>query len=292
MVIVFFICLIRLAAVEMALHGAVSQTVRQAAANIRPVELALSQAEEHLPSTDDIPSLASLPGIDAVADKLAQWLPSPAGALLKAGLTGDWKPVQDAAATEIGRSVVEPLLRREADTAMLDPDLLKLYSLSLPDLKGGEDPYLRIGAEYTFKLGFPFTKQSIALRQQAEERVWISDAVPAPRGDGETEGQANANIQIVSILPDPLRPGNTARLTVLTDPGASLDLSVRYKSGLSQAKHLGEATADSDGKLEWTWLVSGNTTPGVWELTVTAADGTSVSRHFVVRKKGAEQPSD
>src|SRR5690348_3035736 len=79
MVILFFICLIRMASVEMALHGAVSQTVRQAAGNIRPVELAMSQVEAHLPSSGKLDSIQELPGVDAVADKLKEWLPAPAG---------------------------------------------------------------------------------------------------------------------------------------------------------------------------------------------------------------------
>ncbi|MFC5648321.1 TadE/TadG family type IV pilus assembly protein [Paenibacillus solisilvae] len=291
MVFIFFICLIRLSAVQMALHGTLSQTVRQAAANIYPVELAYNKAVSSMPPAAE-PSgagtgalaAAPLPGIEMVADKLEGWLPSPAGRLLAAVLEGDWKPVVDAAATEIGRSVVEPLLRHEADRAVLNPELLRLSRLSLPDLKGKTEAYIRIEAEYTFKLGFPFTKRSLTLREQAEERVWVSDPVPANR-DGEGTDSTHAQIQIVSLEPDPLRPGNKARLVVQTDPGRILNLTVTYKSGRSQAKHVGEVSADASGKAEWTWLVSGNTTPGVWELSVSAADGTTVSRHFVVEKK-------
>ncbi len=289
MVFVFFICLIRLSAVQMALHGTVSQTVRQVAANIYPVELAYNKAASSMPTTTEPPTKPSaeqMPGIDIIADKLEEWLPSPAGPLMAAVIKGDWKSVIDSAATEVGRSIVEPLLRHEADQAILDPELLKLKRLSLPDLKGKTEAYIRIEAEYTFKLGFPFTKRALVLREQAEERVWVSDPVPANRGSADTDTES-AHIQIISIAPNPLRPGNKARLIVQTDPGRSLNLVVNYKSGQSQAKHVGEATADDTGKAEWTWLVSGNTTPGVWELSVTAADGTKVSRHFIVEKKSA-----
>lgn len=137
MVIIFFICLIRLCSVQMALHGAASQTVRQAAANIRPVELASHYLSEQLPSSE--PSSPSafqppLPGIPLVAEKLEDWLPAPAGLLMTAMLTGDWKPVQDAATTELARAVIEPMLRQEADQSILEPDQLKLSLLSLPDL--------------------------------------------------------------------------------------------------------------------------------------------------------------
>jgi hypothetical protein len=284
MVIIFLISLIRLASVQMALHGSASQTVRQAAANFRPIELAYEQLAPHLAAMGELPTLQPLPGINGVADKLEHWLPAPSGPLMAAVLRGDWKPVQNAAATEIGRSVIEPMLRHEADKEILDPSQLRLSNLSLPKLKDNAEPYIRIEAEYTFKLGFPFTKRSIVLREQAEERIWVSDAVPAMRGEGNPD-LSHANIQIVSIEPEPLRPGRRARLIVLTDPGRSLDLAVDYKSGRSKAKHLGKAAADTNGRVEWTWLVSGNTTPGVWELIVTADDGTKVARHFVVEKQ-------
>lgn len=290
MVFIFFTCLIRLSAVQMALHGTVSQTVRQAAANIYPVELAYNKAASSMSNTTESglsSSVQPLPGIELVADKLGEWLPSPAGPLMAAVIKGDWKSAVDVAATEVGRSVIEPLLRHEADQAILDPELLKLSRLTLPDLEGKAEAYVRIEAEYTFKLGFPFTKRSIVLREQAEERVWINDPIPANRDSGETDN-TRAHIQIVSIEPDPLRPGRRARLIVQTDPGRTLNLVVNYKSGRSEAKHVGEAAADETGKAEWTWLVSGNTTPGIWELSVTAADGTTASRHFVVEKKKIE----
>lgn len=45
MVFMFLICIIRLSMVQMALHGTVSQTVREAATNIHPVELAMGKCK-------------------------------------------------------------------------------------------------------------------------------------------------------------------------------------------------------------------------------------------------------
>ncbi|SEN85730.1 TadE family protein [Paenibacillus sp. OV219] len=293
MVFIFLICFIRLSMVQMALHGAVSQTVREAAANIHPVELAM---EKFTPSDDadgeavaeeensQSSTLAELPGISIVADKLESWLPSPSGPLLAAALRGDWKPVQDAAATEIGRLIVEPLLIRAADTSVLEPEQLHLSKLSLPDLKSKQDAFMLIEASYTFKLGFPFTKKAIVLKEQAEERVWVSDPTPSLSGNASTAGLTDP-IQIVLVEPTPLRRGNKARVVVKTTPGRSLSIEVIYKSGRSVAKHLGNTNASDDGMAEWTWLVSGNTTPGVWEIVVTSSDGGKAARHFVVEKK-------
>nr|WP_274649195.1 hypothetical protein [Paenibacillus humicola] len=287
MVILFFIFLIRMSAAEMALHGAVSQTVRQAAADIRPAALAVKQVSDRMPDSSE--RLVPLPDIGEAAGKLAGWLPDPAGPLFSAISRGEWKQtLQDYAATEIGRSVVEPMLGREADKTVLNPDRVRLSKLSLPDLKDGAEPYIGLEAEYEFMLGLPFTKRSIVLREQAEERAWIADSAPAPSYEAESDG-SKARIQIVSIAPNPLRPGRNAHVTVKTDPGRTVSIEVRYKSGLSTAKHLGDTAADSEGAAEWSWLVSGNTTPGVWELTVSANDGTKVSRHFIVEKSDSGQ---
>ncbi|NBD27661.1 TadE/TadG family type IV pilus assembly protein [Paenibacillus glycinis] len=326
MVILFFICLIKMNAAQMALHGAVSQTVRQAAANIHPIELAVidgssggeDQPESELGSSgengkdspsvgdgtdspnggvqqeaDSSPSGAAgtasmrdepLPAVRFLADKLEDWLPAPSGPLLAAALKGDWKTIQDTAAATVGRPIIEPMLRREADAAVLDPERVRLSKLSLPDLKNKSDLSLMIEAEYSFRLGFPFTKKTIVLREQAEERVWTPDPVPAPRGDAGADSE-HAPIQIVTIEPSPVRPGNKARVVVKTTPGRSLSIQVIYKSGHSVAKHLGDTVTDQEGLAEWTWLVSGNTTPGTWEIVVTASDGVSAARHFVVQKK-------
>lgn len=280
-ILCLFIVLIRLCAVQMALQSTASQTVRQIATHIRPADLAFQKASSSIPNLGSI----SLPLPDwggKIAAEAAEWLPAPAGALASAVLEGNWQPVKDAAATEIGRMAVEPLLLQFADEAVLEKDRLKLSRLSLPDLKEKEKPYLTIEAEYTFPLSMPFLNKKIVLREQASERVWVNDSLPAK---DQTASAEMIPIQIVSIQPVPLRPGNRATVVALTSPGASASLEVKYKSGTSEAKHLGSATADANGYVQWTWLVSGNTTPGTWGLTATSASGEVVSMHFNVVKK-------
>ncbi|WP_336788227.1 TadE/TadG family type IV pilus assembly protein [Paenibacillus sp. MMO-177] len=280
MVLLLFLMMIRLCAVQMALQSAASQTVRQIATHIRPADLTFQKASSSIPDLGSI----GLPLPDwggAMAKDAAGWLPAPADALASAVLEGSWQPVADAAATELGRGAVEPLLRQFADEAVLEKERLSLARLSLPDLKEKRQPYLTIEAEYEFPLSLPFLNRKIVLREQASERVWVSDAAPAKEN---AAGDATS-IQIVSIQPVPLRPGNKATVIALTSPGASASLTVNYKSGTSTAKHLGSATADANGYVRWTWLVSGNTTPGTWELTATSASGDAVSMHFNVTKK-------
>jgi len=284
-VIVFFIFLIQLSAVQMALHGATSQVTRQVAAHIYPIALAIEEANDAMPKGLQSPSSAPLlPGVTTLADALARWVPEPAGPMLAAATKGDWKALSNLAAAEAGRVMLEPLLKRAADPGLLDPDGLRLYKLSLPDLPSNTDPYVRIQAEYVFPIRLPFVSKTIILREQAEERVWLADTVMAPR-DGALGDDDQDVMQIVAIEPEPLNPGRKAKLILRTASGKRVTLSVQYKSGTSKAKHLGEATADENGYIEWSWHVSGNTTPGIWELEATAENGKKIGRHFVVQKR-------
>src|SRR5690606_1831710 len=79
-----------------------------------------------------------------VAASAAEWLPEPAGLIVSSALRGDFRPLQNLAATELGRTIVEPLLREFSDQAILSPDRLTLAWLTLPDLNKNNEPYLAI----------------------------------------------------------------------------------------------------------------------------------------------------
>ncbi|WP_114383375.1 TadE/TadG family type IV pilus assembly protein [Paenibacillus prosopidis] len=287
-VLLVFVVLIRLCAAQMALHSAASQTVRQIAVHIHPANLAWEQAAASKPLS--APVIGQLSSWSEIAAEAAEWLPAPAGGLVSSALRGDFRPLQNMAATEIGRTVVEPLIREFADKAIIDPERLRLQLLSLPDLTKSDEPYLAIEVEYDFPLKLPFYGKPIVLKEQAAERVWVSDAAPARYG--MESGTDNViPLKIVSIEPTPLRPGRKATVIVKTSPGAAVSLGVMYKSGSSKAKHLGAASADANGFAQWTWHVSGNTTPGVWQLTASEAanPNNQVSMHFVVEKSSESQ---
>lgn len=288
LVLLVFVVLIRLCAVQMALHSAASQTARQIAAHIHPANLAWEQAIASNPLP--LPTSMQLSSWSEIAAEAAEWLPAPAGGLVSSALRGDFHPLQNMAATEIGRTVVDPLIREFADKAIIDPERVKLQLLTLPDLQKNNEPYLAIEVEYDFPLKLPFYGKPIVLKEQAAERVWISDAAPGRYGM-ESGAEDVIPLQIVSIEPTPLRPGRKATVIVKTSPGAAVSLGVMYKSGSSKAKHLGVAAADANGFVQWTWHVSGNTTPGVWQLTASEAANLNnqVSMHFVVEKSGGSR---
>lgn len=279
--------IISMCAAQMALQMTASHSVRQIAAHIYPIELARVQLDGNA-SSEAVAERQPLPDWSQAAADIAEWLPEPAGKLVSSVLRGDWKPLQNVAATELGRSIIEPFVRQYANPYLLRADRISLDYIALPDLKHKEDPYIAIALMYEYPVRLPFYNKPIVIKEQAYERVWVSDVMAATYGMDDDDGDI-LQLQIIAIEPSPIRPGNKATVIVRTEPGAVVSLGVNYKSGASKAKHLGEATADENGYVEWTWHVSGNTTPGIWELTVEGVNKPgSVSKHFSVEKKQPE----
>jgi hypothetical protein len=82
---------------------------------------------------------------------------------------------------------------------------------------------------------------------------------------------------VVSVT-SPISHGANATLTAKTTPGAQCTITVNYKSGPSTASGLGAKTADNLGNVSWTWKVGANTTPGTWQIVVTAtSQGSTVT---------------
>ena len=92
-------------------------------------------------------------------------------------------------------------------------------------------------------------------------------------------------IRIVSLT-SPVSPGDDASITIQTAPNASCSITVIYKSGPSRARGLFPQSADSRGRVTWTWRVGTRTTPGRWPIIVTCSAGGrqgTLETAFVVR---------
>ena len=97
--------------------------------------------------------------------------------------------------------------------------------------------------------------------------------------------QDELSLQIVSVT-SPVSPGANATLVAQTISGANCDIDVYYKSGASTAQGLYPKTADSSGRVSWTWKVGTRTTPGNWQIVVKASYGgktVTQSTYFTVR---------
>ncbi len=85
-------------------------------------------------------------------------------------------------------------------------------------------------------------------------------------------GTSDLAVAFTSVT-SPIGAGNVATATVQTAPGASCTITVAYKSGRSTAKGLDPKIADANGRVRWSWLVGGNTTPGSWPIDVACTLG-------------------
>lgn len=75
-------------------------------------------------------------------------------------------------------------------------------------------------------------------------------------------------------LETPVRRGQTATISIATNPGIECSLTVQLKSGPSRAQGITEQQADENGIVTWSWTVSRQTTPGVWPVTVKCGEQT------------------
>lgn len=90
----------------------------------------------------------------------------------------------------------------------------------------------------------------------------------------------------VMSLTLPVSPGGDASITIQTAPNASCSITVIYKSGSSRAQGLFPQSADSRGRVAWTWRVGTRTTPGKWPIIGTCSAGgrqATLETAFVVR---------
>lgn len=83
---------------------------------------------------------------------------------------------------------------------------------------------------------------------------------------------ADLPVTVVS-LSSPVAPFSDAIVEVRTTQGATCRITVRYKSGPSQAKGLIPKTADNGGRIVWQWRVGSSTTPGRWPIEVVCEKG-------------------
>lgn len=277
----FLIFMVQTALISMALHGVLSQTVRQAAGAWYPVSLAIEEVKGTSAYEQADKWSGKLTKVGETIDKIGPWLPSPAREWARQAARGEWSAERQGA-----RLAFEQWIKPYIDESVLDGSRMRLSTVELPDDSDRSRAYLTLHAEYTLPMRVPFIGTKLVLSQTARERVWVGGSATNARLPDEDAEELQ--VEFVSLEPNPVRPGRKATLVIRTKPGASVDLSVIYKSGQSQAKHLGAAVAGDDGIVSWTWHVSGRTTSGQWNLKVTGAGQEGQWEHaFEVRSASA-----
>jgi hypothetical protein len=106
-------------------------------------------------------------------------------------------------------------------------------------------------------------------------------SAPATQSTNQTIAASRAS-GVTFVAANGANPGGYASITVQTTPGA--ECSIRYVTPhgtISQAKGLENQTADSNGKVTWTWKIGSKTEPGTGSVTVTS-NGASVTAQIQV----------
>lgn len=276
LLVFFLLFLVKTSIIMMALHGALSQTVRVAASAWYPITLI--QSDDSRQEGEQDPSFSDkLSGARETIDVFGEWLPSPIGDWATNLSAGEWSPESEAA-----KLALRQLVLQLADAQVLEANRLRITDVDLPKENNAAEAFLTLKAEYRLPLRFPWNGQPLIVHASAKERAWIGGSpsrATLPDANGDM-----LDIKFVSLEPNPVRPGRKATLTLQTRPGATLNLSVIYKSGQSQAKHLGTAVADGYGRISWTWHVSGNTASGEWTWAVRGEGGAVYSQLFQVAR--------
>jgi hypothetical protein len=278
MFVFFLIFIVKTAVISMALHGALSQTARQAASAWYPISLGLEQARSSELNQQVERLNENWLKVRETVNAYGKWLPSPMKEWAEQATSGSFSLEQQSA-----KLAMSQLMKQFVDNRALDATRINLASVGLPDEDDKKNAFLTLEAEYILPYQVPFLGRKLVLRESARERVWIGGSPSLSRI--EESGNDAFSVIFVSLEPNPVRPGRKAKLVIRTKPGTIVDLSIAYKSGLSQAKYLGSATADASGTVSWTWHVSGRTTPGQWSWQVSNAEGGKWQQTFQVAGK-------
>ncbi len=292
MVVFWFVFLVHMTLLSGQLHAAAANAVKQVSAHIYPVAIAVESRSGQGTTTENgsftwrMPSLA----LEEWAEQYAANLPAPMSTWVMDSVRKGEEPLQELKAKTseaVLDPVVKPLLRPFLQGTLLEEERLHVSRVTVPDLKTGKQPYFGIEVSYELPLKVPFTGQRMVLQTRAEERLWIGDTGELEPGGGSGDGQTG-QAAVVLAKPNPAYAGHRATIQAQVAPGSSAKLTVYYKSGVSQAKYLGEATADEKGQIAWTWLVGGNTTPGTWSFVIETEEGLRTTDTFEVASPRSE----
>jgi len=278
---VFYVVIMAISA-QMTLQHIASQSAQKLANYMHPAGLAADYLNERLNANEQASFGDATEGVSELVYELGELLPHPLDQLLKEGAKGNFWPAANLATTVLGRELLEGVIIGDNHYAFLDEDQIKLVYLQLPDLVHYTDHNVIVALQYDLPFSLPFFGHRLSVREQAMQRVWLPDSQSA---SFSIEDEQDAYIYVTSIEPNPLKPGRKATVKAVTLPNSSISLEVLYKSGSSVARNLGTTTSNDKGEVEWTWHVSGNTTPGMWTLRLKLAEPEySLEQPFQVKK--------
>jgi hypothetical protein len=90
-----------------------------------------------------------------------------------------------------------------------------------------------------------------------------------------------SRLRIVSVTS--VRAGSSARLVAEVSSPQTCSITVRYASGISNAKGL-DPVRSTHGQVSWSWIVASDTTPGRWPISVTCGSAGTRRATLVVQE--------
>jgi len=188
-----FITLIQLAVIDMALRNAVTETVKQMAANTYPVALLSNEAKQAFESSKVGETVEQLIAqVSAAKQRIEQgeqWV-NDYKAFIPDFLVRlvQWEQQKRIAMEQLAKdeydrfveSNVDPIVRsafREAVLLNSDPHVINRERLSiekvvLPSFEQKDRAMIGIEARYEVPLAIPFFRRTVTVRKLAYERVW------------------------------------------------------------------------------------------------------------------------
>lgn len=284
----FFYMFLMACTIQMSMKAVAVTTVNSIAAQIHSIDKVGQLVKRHAGFNIYEQGQAQSHQKDSVLDaawleeQLLAVLPEPIYTIVSEGRRGNWWPTANLAATLIGKDMFEAMLMELPESKGFEKERLSLVYLQLPDIVNYTDATVKLTLQYELPYSIPFLSKKFIIREQASQRAWLPDA----RASNYAIDDNDMFIQVISITPEPVRPGNKARITVKTKPHTQLDIEITYKSGKSVAKNLNTMQANDQGEITWEWFVSGNTTSGLWQYHIKeAGGGHEVKGVFEVRRK-------
>lgn len=193
-----FQALINLTSSQLALHMAVSETAKQTAANLYPIQGLYREAEMRVAQTKTVIILSDVwnklqkaqdltVNTESLIERYSTYLPKAVIELVRLEKEKrelierysqetyerikqeTFNAAVNRAFTEVAYTLIKPTFIKKQD--------FKVTKVEFPDLTNVTDRYFTIEAEVMVTINIPFIKKKLRLSERATERVWIDSSL-------------------------------------------------------------------------------------------------------------------
>lgn len=286
--LLFLITMVRIALVDLALYQMVTESSKQAAAQMYLVQLTY----DHIQDTPIGEWLERVGGqketientrrsteqrfknMDVVINQFEHILPDEIVQLLRmSGESSD--PLVGAYHRTLGQ-LFKPYVTQFADQRVLDIEQLYITKVVFPNLKELDQPYVGFEIRYDLPLYLPFLDYTLSFQHQAYERVWIgeyyksnlvsenpslSDPFEEENDEERDEGDEKVFLRIHSIS-SPVQRGRSVRIIAKGPPHSTATISLYYQSGFEKDA---SCSSDASGWFHCDIRIGGNSKEGEFE---------------------------